>query len=131
MLGTLGTLVAYESLPSSHLIGIQTGRARQERWHRAVWTIMMHNRACSRSEDCWYINVWAVAALAGGDPLALAAYLEGRSLELRRHHQLYEVHPNRNQKPCSILDELSIADDPILFVTLRSAILTPCWVSSW
>ena len=111
--GQLEQLVEYEHLPYSRLVGIETVKARRERWRRAIWTIMMHNRACAHAEERWYINVWAVAALAGGSPLAVARYLEERSAELQRHHQVYEIHPNRNQKACSIVDMLSIAEDPI------------------
>ncbi|WP_236601279.1 hypothetical protein [Ktedonobacter sp. SOSP1-52] len=38
--GLAPALVAYERLPYSHLVGIQTAAARRERWRRAVWTIM-------------------------------------------------------------------------------------------
>ncbi|WP_040446993.1 hypothetical protein [Ktedonobacter racemifer] len=111
--GMSEALVSYEQLPYSHLVGIQTRAARRERWRRAVWTIMMHNRACVRSEDRWYMNYWAVLALAGGDPLGVGRYLEERSEELRRHHDLYEVDPTMNQKAVSIIDALSLPEDPI------------------
>ncbi|GHO58363.1 hypothetical protein KSB_68380 [Ktedonobacter robiniae] len=106
-------LVSYERLPYSHLVGIQTPAARRERWRRAVWTIMMHNRACVRSEDRWYINYWAVLALASGDPVGVGRYLEEHSGALRRHHDLYEIHPTMNQKAVSIIDALSLPEYPI------------------
>ncbi|GHO63412.1 hypothetical protein KSC_023040 [Ktedonobacter sp. SOSP1-52] len=89
--GMSEALVSYERLPYSHLVGIQTPAARRERWRRAVWTIMMHNRACVRSEDRWFIHYWAVLALAGGDPLGVGRYLEERSEGLRRHHDLVDI----------------------------------------
>ncbi|GHO68407.1 hypothetical protein KSC_072990 [Ktedonobacter sp. SOSP1-52] len=111
--GMSEALIAYERLPYSHLVGIQTPAARRERWRRAVWTIMMHNRACVRSEDRWFVNPWAVLTLAGGDVRSVGRYLEERSEGLRRHHDLYEVHPNMNQKAVSIIDDLSLPEDPL------------------
>ncbi|WP_201374669.1 hypothetical protein [Ktedonobacter robiniae] len=111
--GMSEALVSYERLPYSHLVGIQTPAARRERWRRAVWTIMMHNRACVRSEDRWYINYWAVLALASGDPVGVGRYLEEHSGALRRHHDLYEIHPTMNQKAVSIIDALSLPEYPI------------------
>jgi len=110
--GEAEELVDYQMVPYSRLVGIHTPAALRERWRRAIWTIMMHNRACKRSEDRWYINVWIVAALAGGPFLALARYLEERRADLERHHQVYEIHPNRNRKPDAITASLSIAEDP-------------------
>jgi hypothetical protein len=44
--GTAEGLVDYRTLPSSHLVGIETPAAMRGRWRRAVWTIMQHNVAC-------------------------------------------------------------------------------------
>ncbi|WP_201382557.1 hypothetical protein [Ktedonobacter sp. SOSP1-52] len=110
----LSNLTAHPFQPSYvEVSGIQTPAARRERWRRAVWTIMMHNRACVRSEDRWYIHYWAVLTLAGGDVRSVGRYLEERSEGLRRHHDLYEVHPNMNQKAVSIIDDLSLPEDPL------------------
>ena len=105
-------LVAYERLPYSHLVGVETPGAMKERWRRAIMAIMWYNVGCRRVEDCWFINEWAILALVGGLVQPLSRYLQEVEPMLRAHHHKFDLHPNVNRKDLTIADEVPIDEEP-------------------
>lgn len=104
----------YAGLPTSHLVGMKEPEAANERYRRAVYTLMQWNEA-HRPLERWYITTLAIQKLVGGRKEAINAYVETHQDDIKAHHEALEIKPSFNRKPEPITAMITIPEEPTAF----------------
>jgi hypothetical protein len=104
----------YAAMPTSKLGGVKVPEAGNERYRRAVWTLMQWNEA-HRPLERWYITTLSIQKLVGGRKDAINAYVDAHQDEIREHHTRLEIKPSYNRKPEPITEMITIAEEPTAF----------------
>jgi hypothetical protein len=104
----------YARMPTSKLAGVKVPEAGNERYRRAVHTLMQWNEE-HRPLERWYITTLSIQKLVGGRKEAINAYLDAHQDEIRTHHEELEIKPSYNRKAEPINVMIAIPEDPIAF----------------
>lgn len=104
----------YAGMNTSQLAGMKAPEAGNERYRRAVYTLMQWNET-HRPLERWYITPLAIQKLVGGRKEAINAYLETHEDEIKAHHERLEIKLSFNRKPEPMTDMIHIAEEPTAF----------------
>ena len=104
----------YAGVMTAELAKIKVPEASQERFRRAVHTLMAWN-ADHRPLERWYITVLPIQKLVGGRKEAIKAYLDAHQQEIEEHHQALGIVPLANRKSEAIEDVVKVPDEPTAF----------------
>jgi hypothetical protein len=104
----------YAAFPTSKLMGMKMPGAGDERYRRAVYTLMQWNETHGPL-DRWYITTLALQKLVGGRKEAINAYLDAHHEEIEAHHRKLEINPSLNRKPKPISAMIMICEEPTAF----------------
>ncbi|GHO64444.1 hypothetical protein KSC_033360 [Ktedonobacter sp. SOSP1-52] len=104
----------YAAMKTSQLAGMKAPEAGNERYRRAVHTLMQWNET-RRPLERWYITTLAIQKLVGGRKEAINAYLETHADEIKAHHDRLGIKPSFNRKPEPITEMIHIAEEPTVF----------------
>jgi hypothetical protein len=88
----------YSRLSTSELRRTKTPGAAQERFKRAVDTIIKHNETVQIPEFRRFVSPALVVDLVGGRPSEAKEYIESRA-DVAEHHQQYGIKPGINRIP--------------------------------
>jgi hypothetical protein len=88
----------YSKLSTSKLRGTKMPGAAEERFKRAVNTIMKHNETVTIPEFRRFVSPALVVDLVGGRPSEAKAYIESRP-DVDEHHAKYGIKPGINRIP--------------------------------
>ncbi|GCE50909.1 telomere resolvase [Thermosporothrix hazakensis] len=104
----------YAAMPTSQLIGMKVVEAANERFRRAVWTLMRWNEQ-HRPLERWYITTLSIQKLVGGRKDAIKTYLDAHREEIEAHHRELDIRPSYNRKPEAIQDMIQVPEEAEAF----------------
>ncbi|GHO49248.1 hypothetical protein KSX_74110 [Ktedonospora formicarum] len=104
----------YGAMPTSKLAGMKAPEAGNERYRRAVHTLMQWNET-RRPLERWSMTTLAIQKLVGGRKEAINASLETHEEEIKAHHARLEIKPSFNRKPEPITEMIHIAEESTAF----------------
>ncbi len=101
----------YSKMPLSKLRGIKMPGAQEERFRRAVETILKHNESVEIPEWRRFVSPTLVTDLVGGRPSEAKAYIESRA-DVAAQHEKYGIKPGINRIPL-ISVKLEVPEYPV------------------
>ncbi|GCF10910.1 protelomerase family protein [Dictyobacter arantiisoli] len=104
--------IDYRAMPLAELENYKTEGAAQERFRRAVQTMMIYNANVDEPLKRWLINANTIRDLIGGRYPAVKAYVEAHKEELDAHHTQFAITPVYNRKPYGIKEVITVSPLP-------------------
>jgi hypothetical protein len=104
----------YARMLTSHLVGMKAPEAGDERYRRAVYTLMQWNETHCTDER-WSVTTLSIQKLVGGRKDAIKAYLKAHHEEVEEHHRRFSIKPCSKRKTKPVDQLITIPEDPAAF----------------
>ena len=105
--------------------------AAEERFRRAVDSIMAYNDQAGAPEMMWFVNAAVVTDLVGGRPGDAKEYLANeRDEEIKAHHAKYGLTPGFNRRAMKITSRVTVPEEAVIEVSSAAEEAVPGEVES-